>query len=586
MKEKYQLLALFGIALISRLIAWPHSQVVEADATSRLMLAEWANNHGGELSSLQWPAIHIYLLSFAQWILGDRVTGPVLLTLLLGAAAVIPFYLFTRNIFNREGAFYAALLFTFSPLIFRNSFTPLSEIYYVFFSLITIWTLSEGMKRGDKKLRWALFAGIASTLSCGTRFEPWILCGLLGLLLLLQREWKMFFVFVSVSAIFPVIWMIFCYVKTGDPFVSLEMVRHQNLDIGKINEHLDGDAIIYRILFFPFSWLVAVFPLVALVIFGMFPRIIRQRKEAPLRLLFSGIFIFFIVFFTVESLKGLLADQHRYTVSLIMFSLPLFSLWFEKGIGKWKWKAIFSVMIAVLLIPFSFSWYRVPFNKMALGNSKCSRVISRMIANTYHELFALPQVQYPVLVDIGRKIKNELKPEEGLFVDFWEWNASYYILQQSPENSHSYCGYDAFPHNGDQGRMVTFFSQYTTGMIMLSDYSTLSKEIKIHGTLLEFDSMPGGLMLKPLFNDGHFRLFKYTYLSAEETAVREKEYEFKTPLYEQKKDIEYYKYCISNNTEWMADLLRNINMNPIGLDEALTIEAAHAKKSDEEKGNK
>jgi hypothetical protein len=563
-KEKHKLLILFFVALVARLIALPHAQVEDADATSRLMLGEWANNHGGELSSLQWPALQIYFVSLGQLIFGDRVLGPVILSLLIGAASIIPFYLFTRDVFNREGAFYAALLFTFSPLIFRNSFLPLSEIYHVFFSLITIWSLTNALKKSEKKYWWITLAGISSTIACGGRFEAWVLCGLLGVILLLCREWKLFLIFGFLSAIFPVIWMIYCYEKTGDPFISLEMVRHQNLDIGKINENYDAAKRVYRIIFFPLSWFVAVFPVVAVIIFGMFPRIIRSRKEEPLRLMFSCLFIFFLGFFITQSLKGLLANQHRYTITLVMLSLPLFALWFEKRKNslerKIKWKAIVSVVIASLMIPWSFSWQRAPLNILAVGNPLGYNMIAQIVVTTYREMFAVPQIKQTELVNITQKIKKDMKPGEGLFIDFWEWNGSYYITQQSPPGAHLFCSYYANPHNGDNGRMEAFFRDNPKGQIMLSDYSSISREIKLHGSLMQFDSMPGALMLTQENSKSHFRLFRYNYLTADQTKVQLQTDSVAPPLYIQEKDLSYYEYCVMNNQEMMETIWKKNGM--------------------------
>lgn len=69
----------------------PFTQAIESDATTRIFIAEHALNNQGELRSFQWPSLQIYFLSAAQFISQQRVLGPVILSLLMGAFSVVPF---------------------------------------------------------------------------------------------------------------------------------------------------------------------------------------------------------------------------------------------------------------------------------------------------------------------------------------------------------------------------------------------------------------------------------------------------------------------------------------------------------------
>lgn len=564
--ERKKIWLLFGIALIIRLIAWPFSQVMEADAVSRMFAAEDVIRHHGAVSCLQWPSGHIYFLSLGQLLTNQRIFGSVLLSVLAGAGSVIPFYLFTRNVFNRTGAFYAALIFTCSPLIIRLSMVPLSEIYHVFFSLMAIWALTEALRNPERKMRWTIFAGIFATIACGGRFEAWVMSGLLGLILLTRREWKMFFVFGAVSAIYPIGWMLFCHAKTGSYFVSLEMVQFQNFVVTHANDNLDAVTMIRRTIFFPLSWMIAITPVVMLLLFSLLPRLVKSWRTEPLRLLFIALFVFFLVFFIFESRDGSLADQHRYSVTLVMLSMPLFALWFENPRRK-KAKIIVSVLLAATMIPWSYCWERIPWHKLAFGNTDRHNAIAQIVSGTYKEFHVIPQIEPAVLKEITEKERAEYKKGEGLFIDFWGWAPSYYVQMQSPYDCKLYMTYDYPRHDGDQGRIATFFQQHPTGQIVLFDYSSLSREIHLHGNLAEIDSVPGGLLLEPRIQKDHIRLFNYRYLSAEETAEQRQKLNFTPPLYTREKDLRYYLDVIPCDGNTLSGIWQEAVANRRSVDE-------------------
>ena len=311
MKERHKIFILLGLALASRLIAFPFSQSIEADSTSRMLIAEHFRHYASMGTGFQWPSLHLYFLAAAQWISGDRVSGPVMLSLLLGTFSFVPFYRFTANIFNREGAFYSGLLFSFSPLIFRNSFTALAEIYHIFFCVTALWAISEGIKKESKKWTWGIIAGISATIASGGRFEAWILIGLLGLFLLLLREWKMLIGFSFFAALFPVYWLVYCFQQTGHALISLQMVQHQNFDIGKINDNVSEMDWMRRWLFFPLSWAAAVTPVAAFLSLFAFIRSAVKKKTGFVQYYFAALLLFFMIFFIYESLGGSLANQHR-----------------------------------------------------------------------------------------------------------------------------------------------------------------------------------------------------------------------------------------------------------------------------------
>ncbi len=581
---------LFGLALITRIIAFPFSNVVEADAGSRLFIAEHARHFGGELFSYQWPSLQIYFLSIFQWITNDRVSGPAIMDLLLGAGVVVPFYLFTKNSFNKQGAFYAALIFTFCPVVFRNSFLPLSEIYNLFFTITGLWCISEGLLHPEKKLRWALFAGLSITIACGGRLEAWLFAVLIGMLLLFHRQWKMFFVFGFASSLFPVFWLTYCYLKTGDALISVHMVQNQNFNIININAALASKTEwLRRVLFFPLSWIVVLTPVVAFVITGMMIRVGRQFRTRKTQLLFLLIFIFWIFLFLYETLAGLRATQHRFTLILAFLALPFYALWFERP-QKMRAKKIISILIAVVIIPWSFYWQYIPWHKFALGKDTPKQAIAEIVASSYWEIQAVPVIRPHIFVSISDSIKANLKKDDGLFIDYCDWNPTSFLALETPLPADAiYQQYDYSPHHGDHGNMKSFFENHPQGQIVLSDFSTMVPESHFYGPFVEFDSVPGGLLLTPIINNAHFRLFRYVYINAQEAEIQRQNYNLAEPLFRIEKDVEFYKVLNYHDGAWLSGAWIKALENHQSLDAQVTdnakwmIEQDELKKSENNK---
>jgi hypothetical protein len=565
---------LFGLALITRIIAFPFANVVEADAGARLFIAEHAWRYGGELSSYQWPSLQIYILSFFQMISGDRVLGPAIFDLLIGAGVVVPFYRFTKNLFNEKGAFYTALIFTFCPLVFRNSFLPLSEVYNLFFCVTGLWCLSEGLIHPEKKFKWALLAGLSITLACGGRFEAWVLAVTLGGILLVLRQWKMFFVFGIASSIFPVCWLLVCYFKMGDALLSVHMVERQNFEISKVNNVIWNKIEYFRrIFFFPFSWLVSLTPVVAFIISLMMFRVCRHFRKNKTLFLFALLFVFWMLFFMYEAFTGNRVTQHRFTLITLFLSLPFYALWFERP-EKMRLKKIVSIAIAVLIIPWSFYWQWIPWQKLGLGRKTPHDAITQTVPTTFWEIQAVPMIQPRIFVAISDSINANLHPGDGVFIDYCDWNpTSFLALQSHLPADDIFQAFDYSPHHGDNGKMSAFFHDHSKGLFVLSDFSTLLPEIHLHGPFLEFDSVPGGLLLKPVINNAHYRLFQYVYINANETEIQRQKFNLADSLFHVEKDAEFYAVLNYRDAGWLSSAWLKALDDHISLDKQVHLNA-------------
>jgi len=98
--------------------------------------------------------------------------------------------------------------------------------------------------------------------------------------------------------------------------------------------------------------------------------------------------------------------------------------------------------------------------------------------------------------------------------------------------------------------MEQYFTQHPTGLI---DLSELSREHTLRGPLPEYQDMRGSLMLAPVDNKDHRRLFRYSYFSEEKTAGSEQSFKFTPPVFSYTKDVDYYLICVNSSREMLGD---------------------------------
>lgn len=90
--KKYQtisLIVLLGFFL--RLLAFPFAQVVDADATTRVLIAESWLQSPSLIYEGVWPPLHFYFNALAIAVSGERLVMPILFHIIIGSATAYPF---------------------------------------------------------------------------------------------------------------------------------------------------------------------------------------------------------------------------------------------------------------------------------------------------------------------------------------------------------------------------------------------------------------------------------------------------------------------------------------------------------------
>jgi hypothetical protein len=123
------------IAFVIRLILWPFSDVVEADATTRIFEGEalWNNMHW--ITSGVWLPLHAYINAFTVGIFNSRMVAPFIVHMLLAAGCLWPISYFLKKQFQVPYADWIAFFIVMSPYFMRFSFQP----FPFCFSLVTHW---------------------------------------------------------------------------------------------------------------------------------------------------------------------------------------------------------------------------------------------------------------------------------------------------------------------------------------------------------------------------------------------------------------------------------------------------------------
>ena len=345
--ENRNLFLLVAIGITIRLILIPFVQITDADATSRIFIAEkWLENPT-ILTEGIWPPFHYYFNSIALLISGERIYGPMIFHILITCLTIIPLYHFTKREFSEKGAWFSILFFLFCPIIFRNSFQALSGLPHAFFIAMAVNSISKSIRFTDFKQ--AIYAGLFMTIAAGFRYEAWLLIAIFTLIFLLFKQFKLVIVFWCFSMIFPVFWMIGNHIAHNDFLFGLAEPNNLEIAFGFKIE---------RLLFFPFSWFFIYSPILVFLVARKVYQKMKIRQIMKSRLIWSIPFWTLFAVFIYKSYEETLLMQHRFTILLILFSTPFISIIFE-NIQWTRFKVIAYSVIFTSLIPLSYLWMKI-----------------------------------------------------------------------------------------------------------------------------------------------------------------------------------------------------------------------------------
>ena len=202
--------------------------------------ARWAHNPIAIWDGV-WLPFHRYILGTALWLKWDLLYVPRVMVGIIGIGSILVSYQLGSTLFkNRRIGLLTALLITINPLHIWLSSTPLTAISHATFSLGAIWFLILYLE--NKQPQNIYYGAISMAVATGFRFESWIIAVLFCSTLITlcinqyrqsnlnQRQLRALLFGILVPTLFPTIWIVSGYVKSGDVFGFISSIRTYKSD--------------------------------------------------------------------------------------------------------------------------------------------------------------------------------------------------------------------------------------------------------------------------------------------------------------------------------------------------------------------
>jgi hypothetical protein len=110
------------------------------------------------------PPVYPLLGALSMKIIGARLFSLIILNTILLVISLIFFYFILKKFFSKIYVFWGALLFAIHPMIFVYSTNTMSELSYLFFSILSVWAGVNYYNSGFKK-KWLFFMASVVSLS-------------------------------------------------------------------------------------------------------------------------------------------------------------------------------------------------------------------------------------------------------------------------------------------------------------------------------------------------------------------------------------------------------------------------------------
>jgi hypothetical protein len=482
---------------------WPYTQIVDADVSSRIFIAQELVENCKLIYEGVWLPLHHYLNAAMIMLSKKPLSGPIFIHLLLSCAAAVPIYYFTKREFNQNGAWIATILYLTCPIIFRNSFHALSEIPYVFFVACSLNMVSLSLR--TDAFKHVIYAGLFSTLAAGFRYEAWVLIAVFTFMYILKKQWKLGVVFASVAILFPVYWMVGNQIAHNQLFYGVTGVY--NSDVVQLqNKMINSVEYIKRILFFPISWFFFMSPII-LVLLSI--TILKKRQLTRGKLIWLLPFFVMLLFFLFKAINGTLLLQHRFSISLLVLTIPFTAL-----LGMIHWTRFRKVVFITLLLaqlPLSTIWMRVPFEYIAGSGNKVNQALKEIRLNSLSEFECIPRLQNQETIKINNDITSRIQKGEGLVLDFTGWENTYFLaIESNVKRNNIYIVDTELSSDKYVDDIRDFILKHPNGLIQLNCFSVFSSVWVNKGVYLILNSdLPIHIELKKISRTVSSGLFRY-----------------------------------------------------------------------------
>ncbi len=485
------------LALIIRLGVLPFTCPVEGDGAARVFIAWKWLDHPTLFAHGVWGPLHFYMIAAALLVWFDTVYSPILLHVLLSVATVIPLWALVRKLWDESGALFVAAAYLFYPLLFRLSFTPLSEIPHLFFVSLTLYFLNKC--RVENRLVHSILAGLCITCGALLRMEAWLLTPLFGLLL--WRKWKLMLCYLLTASLGPIIWMTANHLNSLPFLYYLSFASYWQFEMEGFNDNVTGTEMLRRFLFFPSVLFFGLTPLLCLLSMAGLMFAWKEKKELRI---WSIPFLGMLSVFMIRGVEGFITTQERFSLILGLLLLPFSA----EAIGRIKdrrKKLMVAVLTILSLFPFAYS--RI--------------VIARVAGPDFPNPVPANMEAFPKLTHETREIARlvQAHASEGVMIldffghrDFYGWKDTLYVAFMSrihPDKMLMMPGGLRQPLSHESA--VRFLQTYSSGLLVRSDHSRFIRlDSSFDGITAQIDDLDFALHLKPIATVKSITLYHYT----------------------------------------------------------------------------
>ena len=408
--EKYLLIVLFILALTIRIVVFIQNGNHAADGMYRTILAmNWLKDPYFITGGL-WPPLDLYLMALTTLIFNDPIVSTRLVSLIFGILTIFPFYYLVKLVFDKRIATISTLILTFVSIHVQYSTYSMSEVPLAFFLITSLYFFFR-FKKGDKRLTDLIISAIFLNLASMTRYEAWLFIPLLTIFTfdlknikntslknILGNNVKYFFIFLIISLIFPIFWMVGNYNSYGDLFYGQTWGDKWI----KANTMLNPDSqwlnppFYKKLIAWPGAILYALNIVSIFAGIGLLASLIKNKN-----LEFLSIFLILIGIFTYKLINMTMMSQPRHIIMPIFFIIPYFTIGLDMVLD----------MISKYITN-NINW-RKSVTMIVIGFF--------IITSSYTAIAKNPYITPDYVYNVSEWIKTNVKSNETVLLDEYNW---------------------------------------------------------------------------------------------------------------------------------------------------------------------
>ncbi len=451
-REKYLLIVLFILALTIRIVVFIQNGNHAADGMYRTILTlNWLKDPYIITGGL-WPPLDLYLDALMILVFNDPIISTRLTSLVLGTIIIFPYYYLVKLLFDKRIATISTLILAFVSIHVQYSTYSMSEVPLAFFLITSLYFFFR-FKKGDKKLTDLIISAIFLNLASMTRYEAWIFIPLLTVFIInynnlkktmiikdmdiLRNDIKYIFIFLIISSIFPIFWMVGNYNLYGDPLYGQTWSDKWI----KTNTMLNPDSqwlnppLYKKLVTWPGSIL---YVLNIVSIFAGIGLLISLLRKKNLEFLF--IFLILMGTFTYKLINVTMMSQPRHMIVTILFLIPYFMIGLDMVLGS-----LISNYMTNNIKPINV-WRRYIIT---------AAICLFIVLSSYTAIAKNPYITPDYVNNVSEWIKTNVKPNETILLDEYNWWGLHILFFSGLNTTFTEDYLKTFEYSTDQIRIVS-----------------------------------------------------------------------------------------------------------------------------------